>query len=282
MGDKNNIEKRRSKRELLFRMKRYDWANCSKVIQSEVTTLQAECVHMLGENLTGIYLHGSLALGGFQPARSDIDMIVTTREQMSVEQKRELIQLLFRVSKFPCPIDVWFLTEHDLIPLQQPVPFALHYSEAQREDYEQELRNDSWQHWNERSQTEPQLAIYLTVLHHKGICLVGRPIAEMFPVVSEQMFRDELIASFESSRADRLRDLIGFVLNACRTAAYLADKVLLAKDEGGEWGLTNLPEAFHPLIRQALALYRSDRLERPVSRPVLDEFTRYMEEAIAR
>jgi len=59
-------------------MVQYTWTTCSKVIQSEVNTLQTELHRLHGKNLLGIYLHGSLALGGFQPGRSDIDVIVVT------------------------------------------------------------------------------------------------------------------------------------------------------------------------------------------------------------
>ncbi len=59
-------------------MRQYTWATCSKVIQSEVNTLRTELQRLLGHDLLGIYLHGSLALGGFHPTRSDIDVVVLT------------------------------------------------------------------------------------------------------------------------------------------------------------------------------------------------------------
>jgi predicted nucleotidyltransferase len=279
--EKINGEKRRLKEELVSGMQQYDWTNCSKVIKAEVSTLQTEFSHVLDAQLSGIYLHGSLALGGFQPTRSDIDMIVTTSGEVSVESKRAMVELLLRISKFPSPVDVWFLAEQGIIPFRQPLPFVMHYSEALREDYEQELRVGTWQRWNEQPQHDPHLAIYLTVLYRKGIRLSGLPIVEAFPVVPEQAFRDALIVSFREQREHRLRDLVAFVLNACRVYAYLRDGTLLSKDEGGTWGLANLPEAFHPLIHQSLALYRGDRLGRPVSRAVLDDFTVYMEEIIS-
>jgi streptomycin 3"-adenylyltransferase len=262
-------------------MEQYNWTNCSKVIKAEVNTLQTEFSRVLETHLSGIYLHGSLALGGFQPTRSDIDMIVTISEQASIESKRALIALLLRISKFPSPVDLWILLEQDIVPFRQPLPFALHYSEELREDYEQALHTDAWKSWNEHLEYDLHLAIYLTVLHRKGICLSGTPIVEAFPVVPEQTFRDALVASFQEQREQRLRDLVAFVLNACRVYAYLRDEAFLSKDEGGTWGLANLPESFHPLIHQSLALYRGDRLGRPVSRSVLDTFTDYMEEAIS-
>jgi len=80
-------------------MVQYTWTTCSKVIQFEVTTLQTELQRLLGKNLLGIYLHGSCALGGFQPGRSDIDVIVVTAQRVDLETKRRCIEPLLRISK---------------------------------------------------------------------------------------------------------------------------------------------------------------------------------------
>ena len=38
----------------------------------------AGCVDIFGKDLTGVYLHGSLAMGCFNPQKSDIDLMVVT------------------------------------------------------------------------------------------------------------------------------------------------------------------------------------------------------------
>jgi streptomycin 3"-adenylyltransferase len=45
-------------------------------VDEQVDRLVAGFRDILGDNLHGIYLHGSLALGCFNPARSDIDVLV--------------------------------------------------------------------------------------------------------------------------------------------------------------------------------------------------------------
>jgi predicted nucleotidyltransferase len=263
-------------------MEYYDWTNCSKVIKAEVNTLLAEFSHLPDLHFSGMYLHGSLALGGFQPARSDIDIIVTTSERISTQAEKAAVELLLRVSKFPAPVDIWFLAEDDLASFQQPLPFTLHYNERLRESFQLDLSSDAWQHWNDQTRSDLHLAIYLTVLQRKGICLAGKAIDEEFPHVPEQMFLDVLVASFQGAHAHYLQDLVAFVLDSCRVYAYLRDGQLLSKNEGGAWGLAHLPELYHPLIQQSLALYRSERLGRPISRAVLNEFAAYMEQAILR
>ena len=48
-------------------------------VEKILEQLKAACTNILSANLTGIYLHGSLALGCFNWDKSDIDFIVVTR-----------------------------------------------------------------------------------------------------------------------------------------------------------------------------------------------------------
>lgn len=263
-------------------MMQYNWATVSKVIKSEVNTLQTEFQRLLGANLQGLYLHGSLALGGFHPARSDIDVITVVEDNIILSVKRELIEMLLRFSQMPCPLDVFFLVEKDLFPFQHPLPFDLHYCEQQRDAFQQDLRNGNWQHWNESIHRDPALTTALTILYQSGIVLAGKPIEETLPRVPEPAFRDALITSVQAARAELPRNPISFVLNACRADAYLQDGTILSKDEGGNWGLIHLPEQYHPLIQQSLALYRGERLGRAVGRAMLDDFAASFDEAVRK
>ena len=257
-------------------MPQYDWTTCPTVVKAEVQTLQSEFGTILGEHFVSLYLHGSLVLGGFNPARSDIDLIALMDRRSTVEQKRQLVELLLRVSKAPSPVEISFLVTEDIFPFQSPLPYDLHFREAWRDRYRQELRDGTWEHWNNAARRDIELAIYLTVLARAGIPLYGPPIVEALPTVPEQVFRNALVASFEYLREKRLRNPIAFVLDACRDDAYLHEGALLSKDEGGEWGLAHLPERYQPLVQQSLALYRGERLGRPVGRAVLEEFGEYM------
>src|SRR5438552_5729728 len=45
---------------------------------------------ILGPQLVGLYLYGSLSLGDFDPASSDIDFLVVTEEELSQEVLEQL------------------------------------------------------------------------------------------------------------------------------------------------------------------------------------------------
>ena len=256
-------------------MVQYTWPNVPKTIKTELQTLETELQEQLGENLRGIYLHGSLAQGGFQPTRSDIDIIVVSEQSIDAPTQRAIIEMLLRLSKTPVPLDIYLLAKSVIFPFQQPLLYDLHYSEAQRERYQTLLHSDDWP--DDLARHDPNLSIYLTVLQAHGVVLTGDPIAETLPTVPEPVFRAALISATRTARAQRLQDLVSFVLNACRTLAYLREGSLLSKDEGGTWGETHLPEQYRALIHQSLALYRGDRLGRPLGRAVLDAFAEYVE-----
>ena len=54
--------------------------------------LRAACEAGFGENLLGAYAHGSLALGGFRWAASDIDLLVVVSAPPALESKMAFVR----------------------------------------------------------------------------------------------------------------------------------------------------------------------------------------------
>ena len=53
---------------------------------------------ILKDNLVGIYLHGSAVMGCFNPAKSDLDLIVVVREPMMDSDKRSFMDMVVELS----------------------------------------------------------------------------------------------------------------------------------------------------------------------------------------
>ena len=51
------------------------------------------------EDLTGIYLHGSLAMGCFNPNKSDIDLIIVIKNNMTDIQKLQFMNHVVELNK---------------------------------------------------------------------------------------------------------------------------------------------------------------------------------------
>src|SRR5690349_21316730 len=122
-------------------MPHYNWATCPPATRSQGEMLVAEIQHVLGDAITGIYLHGSLAMGCFNPARSDLDVLVVTECPMTLDQKRASAEMLLRFSANPHPIEISFVSLDDLSPWRYPTPFQLHHSEDWRERQTASLAN---------------------------------------------------------------------------------------------------------------------------------------------
>ena len=255
----------------------YSWANCSKVIKSEVQTLLTELQQRLRENLQGIYLNGSLAAGGFNPERSDIDILAVIADELTGDVKRELITLLLRISRMPSPLEVYIVLENALHPFQQPLSVHLFYDEKERERYQREIHRNDALYWSTETQRQSELAIYLTTLRHYGICLSGKNIEEEIPSVPADVFRSSLLAAMQHTLDHRLQDPITFILHASQTEAYLRTGAILSKSAAGNWALTQLPEEYQPLLEQALATYQGGRLKRPAGRALLDSFAAFVQ-----
>ena len=67
-------------------------------INAVLHELHAGARAILGRQLVGFYLEGSLALGGFAPDRSDIDFVMVTDGECSVETFNELKTMHERIA----------------------------------------------------------------------------------------------------------------------------------------------------------------------------------------
>jgi predicted nucleotidyltransferase len=255
------------------------WHSCPPSVREQVQRLLDGLRAALVENLTGVYLHGSLAMACFNPARSDVDLLVITCQAMPVETKRDLAGLLLDVSLCPSPIEMSCLRRADLIPWRYPTPFDFHYSETWREAYVRDLAGDGWQGWNAVPRCDEDLAAHISVTRRRGVCLYGPPAGEVFPAVPRRDFLASVLGDVLSPQfgLDAVsKNPVYVVLNACRTLAYLRTGEFLSKDEGGAWALRALPGRFRPTLMAALDAYRGTADDGGVSKEAAAEFAAYM------
>ncbi|CEG23406.1 Streptomycin 3''-adenylyltransferase [Planococcus massiliensis] len=157
---------------------------------------------ILGDEITGTYVHGSLALGGFNPERSDVDLMVVVRNPLPENIQKELAHYLLGISNHPHPIEISILAEKQLIPWKFPTPYEFHFSEYWRVRYEQELAEPKGLYFHSEKKTDPDLAAHITILHHCGICLSGKAIELAFPEVPKEDYLASLIGDYEECLQD--------------------------------------------------------------------------------
>ena len=67
-------------------------------IQELLDDFTAKSRHILGDNLTGIYLHGSAVMGCFHPTESDIDLILVVQDEVTDTTKRQFMDMVVELN----------------------------------------------------------------------------------------------------------------------------------------------------------------------------------------
>jgi streptomycin 3"-adenylyltransferase len=175
------------------------WDDAPAELRDQVRALQTGMTDVLGTSLIGMYAHGSLALGCFNPARSDVDLIAVVSRPLGLEEKLALTDLLLHVSAAPYGIELHAVTTDQLRSWRHPSGFELHYGETNRES----LAFEPVAELARMSPTDPDLAAHVKVARNSGIALVGLPPQDVFPEIPWEDYADALRRDLEWTRTSR-------------------------------------------------------------------------------
>lgn len=218
-------------------------------------------LNILGENLVGIYVHGSLAFGCFTKGISDVDYIAVVKTEPSSDQKTEIIKETLRLEEQNPPkgLEMHVLALSDCQNFVHPSPFLLHYSAFHKE----RAKNSPLDFALSMRGTDPDLAAHVTVMNAVGFPIYGEPVGKVFSPVSPRDYLDSIMFDVASAAEEITENPVYFTLNLCRVLAFVKEQKILSKADGGKWGLRNLPQDFHELINSALCAYRGTKRYSP-------------------
>lgn len=210
---------------------------------------------ILGDNLVGVYLHGSAAMGCYNDEKSDIDLLVVIHNAMSDEEKRRYMDMIVELNTYAPTKGIEFSIVKKSVckPFVYPTPFELHFSVAHLEWY----NSNPHDYVLKMNGTDRDLAAHITILYHRGLCLWGEKIRDVFEAVDEKAYFDSIWSDIECAGEDILESPVYVILNLCRVLAFRKENLILSKREGGTWGLAHVPENYSKLIQQALDEYAS-------------------------
>lgn len=237
----------------------HNWSTCPTDIKKFITNLKQGIKEVISNDFVGFYLHGSLAMGGFNSKSSDIDVLVVVNNSIEIEKKRNLAQFFLNYSNSPYPLEISFLNKEQLLEWQHPCPFEFHYSEFWRKRYENDLLNGSYKFINENINTDTDLAAHITITNHRGICIEGEPINEVFPPVPKIHYISSIVGDYRECLEDIEEDPIYCSLNLIRVYWYLKEEVISSKLEAGIWGMKNLPKKLNSTVRRAVESYVGEK-----------------------
>ena len=229
---------------------------------------------ILGDNLVGIYLHGSLVMGCFTN-NSDIDFLVVVTEPLDYKIKRKLIDSIIYLDSLPKKgLEMSVVLKKYTKEFIYPTPFELHYSDYHKGKY---INNNNYIC---EGLEDKDLAAHMTVILHRGICLYGKSIKDVFNYIPRKYYIDSIINDIEGATNEIIENPVYIVLNLCRVLNYLKESIVCSKLEGGEWGVKNIPIHYKKIVRDALEVYRGDLNEIRYSKEDLTKFANYMLEEI--
>lgn len=236
-----------------------------------------ESKEILGRELVGIYLHGSAVMGCFQAEKSDIDLIVVVKDGITDESKRKFMDMVTGLNERAPKkgIEVSIVRENVCRPFVYPTPFELHFSITHLSWY-REAADD---YIRKMKGTDKDLAAHFTIICHRGRKIYGKEIREVFDEVDQTYYFDSILSDVENSAEEITEQPVYIVLNLCRVLAYKRDRLILSKKEGGEWGLTNIPERYAGLLMSAMEEYRTGKTMQ-FAGALAKEYAQYMLEQI--
>ncbi|RLQ94576.1 nucleotidyltransferase domain-containing protein [Falsibacillus albus] len=237
----------------------YKWETCPSKVRAIIFNLKNEIMKILNEDIIGFYIHGSLAMGGFNPKKSDIDVLVVTPKSIKVDAKRKLAKLLLMYSNSPFPIEISFINKDQLKNWLHPCPFDFHYSEVWRGRYENDLLKGTDNFLNDSINTDPDLAAHVTITKNRGICVEGKPIDQVFPLIPCGDYTASIIGDFQECIENIEEDPTYCTLNLIRVFWYLKEGVISSKQEAGEWGLLTLPKEMGDTIKKVIDCYGTEK-----------------------
>lgn len=249
-------------------------------LESLLENFVRQSKNILGDNLTGIYLHGSAVMGCFNSKKSDIDLLIVVNDDISNEIKMQYMDMVVELNR-EAPekgIELSIVKEAVCKPFVYPTPFELHFSIAHLNWYQSNPAD-----YVERMKgTDKDLAAHFTVIYHRGKTLYGKEIKSVFSKVSSRDYMDSIWSDIEDAKEEIVTNTMYITLNLCRVLAYKREGLILSKQEGGEWAMNALPVSeYQKIISDALNEYKTGEVM-STDRAIVVEFAEYMLKEIER
>jgi hypothetical protein len=210
--------------------------------------LTAQLRVILGRNLFGVYVYGSLTQHAFNHKRSDVDSIVVTERELSDAQFRKVGAWLDRsttLNPWTARLQMQFLIKNELLKMNSRgclYQFGL----------------------LKRSGSDGNPIIWLNVLQ-SGIVLFGPRPETFVPTITPDILfqalerelgylREEISVKPESEWRDVPSYRAYAVLTVCRILYSFRKGAVVSKPRAARWAIKNLPDEWREIVLKALEI----------------------------
>lgn len=207
---------------------------------------------ILGNNFVGMYLHGSLAAGDFEPHRSDIDFVIVTADEISDETLSALQAMHARIaaseSKWATELEGSYIPER-VLRRYEPAN-ARHPTIGRHKDAHLRVEQD-----------DSDWVIKRHVLREQGIALAEPPPHTLIDPVQPSELRRAVLETLTRWWTPMLDDPTrlqspGYrayaILTLCRMLYTLQYGTIISKSFAARWALASLDERWTGLIEWAM------------------------------
>jgi hypothetical protein len=235
-------------------------------VQRYVRAVSQEVVHVFGGAVVGVYTTGSLALGGFTPGRSDIDLMAAVDGS---QRPGACLDLAARLDhrRLPCPASGLEFVLYSTAIVTTPstdAGYLLNLNTGPELAPVADLGSPS----------APAFWFVLdrAVAAQSGEAVIGPPAQTLFRVPPAQQLLPVVLAAVKAQKQDRSDLLDNAVLNACRAVRFAEDRRWYSKVAAGLRTAAK-PGPFAGLIHTALATHAQGRHAAPaLATPAVDAF----------
>ncbi len=233
-----------------------------KDINEILEQLKTGLVNILGENLSGLYLTGSLTYGDFDRGSSDIDFLAVLSKELSEQQLEAVKKLHSNIGKqypeWTKRTEGSYITKDMLNNIEPPKKPRPYINRGLINDF---VYGNEW-------------TLNLYVLHECGVVLYGPSPRDLFPLpgidVVRKASKQDLLADWEpklhkqnpfynkSFDSNHLRTYA--VLTLCRILHRQFNDEVASKRKASAWVKTAYPE-WSNLIQKAEKWKHGEKLE---------------------
>jgi len=204
---------------------------------------------ILGKNLVGIYLYGSLTQRAFNAKRSDIDCIVVTQRNLSDAQFRKIDAWLAQAAEtnpWTSRLQLLFLIKDEILTMNSKA--CLYQFGVLK-----------------RSGSDGNPIIWMNVLH-SGVVLLGPRPESFVPTITPKILFQALereigyLREQISQKPDsEWRDVASYrayaVLTLCRILYSIRRGTIVSKQRAAKWAIKYLPQEWGEIVLQALGTH---------------------------
>ncbi|MBG9735504.1 nucleotidyltransferase domain-containing protein [Paenibacillus alvei] len=228
-------------------------------LRSEIADILEQYVQLIHaykqDWLEGLYIYGSIALGDYSLALSDIDFIAITRARLHEEEISKLNDIHAQVNRFSARPNMngIYITWDDIGKLPKDVaPFPYYCDGKMKQSGYFELNLVTWYE-----------------LKQHGIAILGPPVSELDIAFDMDAFLNEMHENLNRYWARWIRSSKPFysikgllllnraqiawgVLGVTRQWYTFRERAITSKAGAGEYALLHVPECWHPILQESI------------------------------